>query len=190
MKKIILLFVTFFAISFVSNAQFGIKAGMNFAKMTDADNTVNNFQAGIFWDKNLIPLLKFRIGLDYSPKGGEYELMGASVSTTNINYMELPVLAKVKLGPVYGLGGFYGAYALNGTTTALGIEKDIDFNNISRWDAGMKFGLGAQFKLGPAGAFIQGAYSFGFMDLNTTGLGNELKNTGVLSFSVGVLLGN
>ncbi len=190
MKKIILLVVAFFAVSFVSKAQFGIKAGMNFAQMSEANNTVDNFQAGIFWDKDLIPLLKFRIGLDYSPKGGEYELLSSATASTKINYLELPVLAKVKLGPVYGLGGFYGAYAMNGKTTIGSLEEDVDFDYISHWDAGMKFGLGFQLKLGPVGAFVQGGYSFGFVNLNTSGLGEELKNTSVLSFSLGILLGN
>ncbi len=189
MKKITLLLALITIISVSSFAQFGIKAGMNFAKMTDADNSINNFQAGVFWDKGFIPLLKFRIGLDYSPKGGSYDVVGVTTTDINMNYLELPVLAKVKLGPVYGLGGFYGAYAMNGTTTVIGVETDVNFDNVSRWDAGMKFGLGAQFKLGPLGAFIQGGYSFGFVDLDKTGT-DEMKNTGVLSFSVGVLLGN
>jgi hypothetical protein len=189
MKKIALLLVFVTLISIPSFAQFGIKAGMNFAKMTDADNSINNFQAGIFWDKDFIPLLKFRLGLDYSPKGGSYTLIGSSSTDISLNYLELPVLAKVKLGPVYGLGGFYGAYAMNGTTTIAGIESDVNFDNVSRWDAGMKFGLGFQLKLGPVGAFIQGGYSFGFIDLDKTGT-DELKNSSVLSFSLGVLLGN
>ncbi len=193
MKKITLLLVFITTISISSFAQLGVKAGMNFAKMTDADNTLNNLQAGVFMDKDFIPLIKIRVGLDYSPKGAAFEssLMNSS---TQINYLELPVLVKVKLGPLYGLGGVYGAYAMNGTSTVtvagVETESDLNFDNISRWDAGMKFGLGAQFKLGPLGAFVQGAYSFGFNDLNTSGMGGELKNTSVLSFSVGVLLGN
>ncbi|MCF6242022.1 MAG: PorT family protein [Bacteroidales bacterium] len=196
MKKITLLLVFTTAIGISSFAQLGVKAGMNFAKMTDADKSLNNPQAGVFMDKDFIPLIKIRIGLDYSPKGAvsEYTLLG--VTTKNeiqINYLELPVLAKVKLGPLYGLGGVYGAYAMNGINTVIvsgtETESDIDFDNVKRWDAGMKFGLGVQFKLGPLGAFAQTAYSFGIVDLNKSG-GDELKNTGVLSFSVGVLLGN
>lgn len=193
MKKITLLLVFITIISIPAFAQLGLKVGMNFAKMTNADKSLNNFQAGIFMDRDFIPLLKFRIGLDYAPKGAAFESSLIN-STTQINYLELPVLAKVKLGNLYGLGGFYGAYAISGTSTVtvagVKTESDINFDNMSRLDAGMKFGLGAQFKLGPLGAFAQGSYSFGFIDLNTSGVGGELKNTGVLSFSVGVLLGN
>jgi len=188
MKKIVLLLVFITLVSIPSFAQLGVKAGMNFAKMTDVDESLNNFQGGIFIDKDFIPLIKFRIGLDYSPKGGVFtDIIDAE---TQINYLELPVLAKVKLGPIYALGGVYGAYAMSGTNTIAGVESDIDFDNVSRWDAGMKFGLGFQLKLGPIGAFIQSEYSFGFVDLNKLNTGDEVKNTGVLSVSVGVLLGN
>jgi len=189
MKKITLLLVFITIISIPSFAQFGVKAGMNFAKMTDLDESLSNFQGGIFWDKDFIPLLDFRVGLDYSPKGGSLSDANSSIET-QLNYLELPVMAKLKLGPVYALGGLYGAYAMSGTYTILNVEEDLDFDNVSRWDAGMKFGLGFQLKLGPIGAFIQGGYSFGFVDLNKSSAGGELKNTSVLSVSVGVLLGN
>lgn len=199
MKKVLLFVSLSLLMSLTSMAQIGIKGGMNFAKQSGVDFTgasevyLSNFQFGVFTHKDLIPLLKIRVGMDYSPKGTKWE-SGSDYIQGTYNYLELPVLARVKLGPVYGLGGFYGAYALNGKSKSniLGIEvaKDVDFDadEISRFDYGMKFGLGFQLGLGPIHAFFETDYSFGFLNLNKSASGNEIKNS-VIGVSVGVLLG-
>ncbi len=198
MKKALLLITLGLLLGFSSKAQIGVKAGMNFAKMsgTNLANTtevsLNSFQFGVFTHKDLIPLLKIRVGLEYAPKGTKYE-DGSSYLQTTFNYLELPVLARVKLGPVYALGGFYGGYALNGKNenNITGIDNsdvDFDVDELSRWDYGMKFGLGFQLGLGPIHAFVETDYSFGFQNINKTAGGDDIKNS-VIGVSVGVLLG-
>ncbi len=120
MKKILLVLVAaILLLSFQSKAQLGFKIGYNFAKMSGdiqpgfSEKSLSSLQFGVFLDKNLIPILGLRAGLDYSPKGYRIE-NGNSFEQMRLNYLEIPVLAKVKLGPIYALGGFYGAYALNG----------------------------------------------------------------------------
>jgi len=200
MKKILLLIAVGVMFSVSSTAQLGIKAGMNFAKQSGYDipgfseSTLDNFQFEIFTYKDIVPLLKIRVGLGYVPKGSLYENDNAYFEK-KLNYLELPVLARVKLGPAYALGGFYGAYAMNGKykedILIIDIDRDIDFDtdNVSRWDYGMKFGLGFQLGLGPVHAFAELDYSFGFNNLNT-GNGGEIKNSSVIGVSVGVLLGS
>ncbi len=85
-------FVFITIVSIPSFAQFGVKAGMNFAKMSTAPEFyLNNFQGGVFLDKSVFALFDFRIGLSYSPKGYKDEviLLGASsyVNTLQLNYM-------------------------------------------------------------------------------------------------------
>ena len=197
MKKI--LFVAIFSLSFVvvSNAQIGVRAGMNFAK-TDGINLDNekfltNFHLGAFMDKDIIPLLKLRFGLNYSPKGFKYDTDDDNNSQTVYNYLEIPILAKIKLGPLYALGGVYGAYALNGQTEGVvaGVnvdgEVDFDVSNISKSDYGMMFGIGMQVGLGPLHVFGQVDYSYGLKNLNE-GIGDDIKNN-VIGVSVGVLIG-
>lgn len=182
-----------------SQAQLGIKLGYNFAKVGGKDvasgyseKSLNNFQGGIFFDKDLIPLLDLRIGLDYSPKGYK-EINGDWYNQGKLNYLELPVLAKVKLGPIYALGGFYGAYALNGENkihaVGMDITKDVEFDNdqINRFDAGMKFGLGFQIGLGPVHIFAQTDYSFGLTNISSKD-NTDYKNN-VFGVAAGVLLG-
>jgi len=199
-KNLFILIAAIFLLSIQSQAQIGLHVGYNFSKLsgitvpTGVDETyLSSFTAGAFYDKGLIPLLGVRIGLMYSPKGSHLE-SGDDYSKNILNYLELPVLAKVKLGPLYGLGGFYGAYALSGKSkySIAGVEEsedlDFDANDIKRMDFGMKFGLGLQFGLGPVHIFAQGDYSFGLNNLNDSGIGNEIKNN-VIGVSAGVLLG-
>jgi hypothetical protein len=200
MKKylIITLFIFIYG-TLQSHAQLGFKLGYNFAKISGKNTTIGysekylkNLQGGVFLDKHIIPLLGVRIGLDYTPKGSREE-KGGDFNQVKLNYLELPVLAKLKLGSFYGLGGVYGAYALGGKTTTklIGVEtsKDVSFDSdkIKRFDYGMKFGLGFQIGVGPVHIFAQGDYSFGLQNINNVS-GNELKNN-VIGASVGVLLG-
>ena len=197
MKKV--LFIAIFSLSFavISNAQIGVKAGMNFAKMSgfnlDNEKILTNIHAGVFMDKDIIPLLNLRFGLNYSPKGFKYDVDSENYGQGTFNYIEIPVLAKVKLGPLYALGGFYGAYALNGKFewTELGEDgsEDVNFSDdeISQLDYGMMFGLGMQIGLGPLHVFGQVDYSYGLKNLNT-GDGDDIKNS-VIGVSVGVLIG-
>ncbi|MBN1253100.1 MAG: hypothetical protein JXR51_02465, partial [Bacteroidales bacterium] len=66
MKKIFLLVVFSLSLAALSTAQFGVKAGMNFAKMSGAEIdgldqvSLNNFHAGVFMEKDIIPLINIR----------------------------------------------------------------------------------------------------------------------------------
>jgi hypothetical protein len=199
MKKIVLFAVAAMLVGvFQANAQLGVKLGYNFAKLSGVDYGTadekfnNNFAFGAFYEKDLIPLLDLRLGLDFSPKGNKVEA-GDDEYKMTVNYLEIPIQAKVKLGPIYALGGVYGAYALGGkneaTVGGVSVSEDIDFDDqeLKRLDFGMKFGLGFQLKLGPVGVFAQGEYSFGLQNIND-GEGDAVKNK-VISASIGALIG-
>jgi hypothetical protein len=172
-KTLLVMFIALFAISYQSQAQLGVKLGYNFAKMSGFETggadekSLNNVVFGAFMEKDLIPLLDIRLGAEFSPKGIRIE-SGSDFSELKINYLEIPVQAKVKLGPVYALGGVYGAFALKGAyeEESGGIstkDDDIDFDawELKKFDYGMKFGAGVQVGLGPLHAFAQAEYSFG-----------------------------
>lgn len=191
-----------FAFNYQAQAQIGVKLGYNFAKQTgdiakipgvdDAKTSMKGICVGAFFDKDIIPLLDIRVGIDYSPKG----LKVGKDNTYNemrINYLEIPIQAKLKLGPVYALGGVYGAYAMNGknTTSLLGkkTETDIKFddNDNTRMDFGLKFGAGVQIGLGPLHAFGQVEYSYGIANISK--VDKISVHNSVLSVSIGVILG-
>ncbi len=198
-KTLLVMFVALFAISYQSKAQLGVKLGYNFAKMSGLDTggadekSLNNLVFGAFMEKDLIPLLDIRLGAEFSPKGMRVE-SGSDFSELKINYLEIPVQAKVKLGPFFVLGGVYSAFALKGSYEQefLGVtSKDDNINfddyNLKKFDYGMKFGAGVQVGLGPLHAFTQVEYSFGLQNLNK-GDGDAIKNN-VLCVSAGVVLG-
>jgi hypothetical protein len=197
-RKIILLVGTFLFLSVSIHAQLGIHLGYNMAKLNGADapagakeKYLGNISGGAFFDKDIIPFLDIRIGAMYSPKGFRWEVDGSNSLKTTLNYIEVPVLAKIKIGPVYALGGAYGAYALNGKSklTDAGIEtkEDVDFDVVKRFDYGLKFGVGAQAGLGPIHIFAQVDYTFGLQNIND-GPGDEMKNN-VIGASAGILIG-
>ena len=164
MKKItIIVFVALFGLTIQANAQLGVKLGYNFAKMSGdtepgyTEKSLNNMLFGAFFEKDLIPFLDLRLGVEYSPKGYKEE-SGDLYNEWTLKYIEIPVQAKVKVGPVYALGGVYGAFATKGTLETQIGSADIDFDvvQLKKFDYGMKFGAGVQFGAGPLHIFAQG----------------------------------
>ena len=174
--KVLLIVAVALLLSVQAKAQLGVQLGQTFSKIDG--NTVANydekyftsFTGGLYFDKDLIPLIDLRIGAFYSPKGSNY-VSGDYYNKTILNYIEVPVQAKIKVGPVYALGGAYGAYALNGSidilnaTTETSTEMDFDSDQFRKEDYGLKFGLGFQIGLGPIHIYIEGDYSMGLLDI-------------------------
>ena len=77
-----------------ANAQLGVHLGYNFAKIdgssaplpTLSEKYLSNVSGGVFYDKDIIPLLDIRLGLNYSPKGSRF-VNGDSYAKTTLNYM-------------------------------------------------------------------------------------------------------
>lgn len=204
------LIITVIAIMFTlqSNAQLGVQLGANFAKIDGytpriagitvpglSEEYLSTFSGGIYFDKDLIPLLDLRIGVNYSPKGANYANEDVYVQT-GLNYIEVPLQAKIKAGPLYVLGGAYGAYALSGyeknqiEVGGLLVESsnEIDFENSEyrKEDFGLKFGLGFQYGIGPLHIFVQGDYSMGLLDIYN---GDDVYTNKVIGVSAGVNIG-
>ncbi|MDO7884541.1 porin family protein [Hymenobacter cheonanensis] len=93
-----------------AHAQFGIKGGINEAVLTGRvgeDATYKTyFHAGLFYEQKLIGPLSIQPELLYSLQGSQ--LKGATTVTnytTQLNYIQVPVLLKLTFGPVYVEGG-------------------------------------------------------------------------------------
>ncbi len=150
-------------------AQIGIKAGVNMANqieslssqdIADGFNRENltGYQVGLVFQLNP---RKSGIGAEIavlvSQKGFSFS---DSLSTENsiargyqeLNYLEVPLNLryKIKLGflGVYGYGGVYAGYALNGrnVTETEDTSADIGFKDLmDRADYGYNLGLGVEF---------------------------------------------
>jgi hypothetical protein len=196
------LLIAAFALMFSlqTKAQLGIQVGYNFSKIdgyewSGADEKyLPNLCAGLFFEKDLVPFLDLRVGALYSPKGSRYT-QGDLYQKVFLNYIEVPLQVKAKVGPLYALAGGYGGYALNGKVKSkydngglvLESDEDIDFDDdqVKRIDFGLKFGAGMQYGIGPLKIFAQGEYSLGLANISD---GDEDYKNKVIGISAGVII--
>ena len=184
-----------------SQAQVSIKAGANFASISESarlesyesveNSSVTGFQAGIGIDLGLSKIFTIQPELLYIQKGGK-SIYGLGennqvVSRLYYNYVEVPVLAKLKFfseagNGIYVLAGPFVGLAINGkvktTTTLLGVtdtrEDKFDFDNDNaaerqrRTDYGISFGGGLKF----GHVFLDARYNLGVNNL----LDNDANN--------------
>lgn len=114
MKKIIMTAIAVMAFTF-SNAQetrFGVKGGLNIATIGGADNAnaLVGFQVGGFAEIKILKKLAIQPELLYSAQGAKMDSSLSSDYTVNLNYINVPVLAKyyitdaftVEAGPQIG----------------------------------------------------------------------------------------
>lgn len=169
MKKFLKIFVVLFFLTSSLYAQIGIKAGINLANqikslsnkdIADGFNRENltGYQVGLVYQLNPRKSgIGAEIGILASQKGFSFS---DSTSVANnvlrgyheINYIELPLNLRyrIKLGflGVYGYGGLYGGYALNGkhVIETENTASDIGFKEMmDRTDYGYNLGLGLEF---------------------------------------------
>lgn len=177
-----------------ANAQVSIKAGVNLASISESatleeyetlkNNTVTGFQAGVAFDLGLSKVFTIQPELLFIQKGGKatYRINEDNqiVSRLYYNYVEVPVLAKLKFygesgSGFYVLGGPFVGLAVSGksktTTTLLGNttvdEEEFEFDNDDegerqrRTDWGVSVGAGIKF----GQAYLDARYNLGINNL-------------------------
>lgn len=183
-------------------AQVAIKAGVNFASISESatleqyeslkNNSVAGFQAGLSFDLGLSKVFTIQPEVLFIQKGGKSTYVinenNKVVSRLYYNYVEVPVLAKLKFykedgGGFYLLGGPFVGLALGGktktTVTLLGntttSEDDFNFDNDNeadrqrRTDWGVSFGGGVKF----GHVFLDARYNLGINNLLDTDANNQ-----------------
>jgi hypothetical protein len=149
MKPYLLLLVV--VVPFFSNAQFGIKAGPNFAKVTkasniNADNTTG-FHAGVFLAPQSKGVIGFRTEVIYSKQGYDFK-NGTTTGSVKLNYLLLPQLMQINITKYVALqAGFQMGFLLSAnadsskapSTGNAQADKVIDFMN--RFDYGAAGGV-------------------------------------------------
>ena len=116
MKKLTLLLLSVLVVgTYVTHAQDkksgdkvgGIRFGAHAATMVkdgsspDTSNYLNSFYVGFFRDSKIAAILYFGSGLEYFQNGLDYSTNSKRVLHT----ISIPLDLKVKLGPVFALGG-------------------------------------------------------------------------------------
>jgi len=230
MKKVIVIAIALF-VAVNLNAQIGAKVGLNFSGMNsttsiDGSKMRTGMHLGVVYEKDLIAILNLRIEGVYSQQGfaiyNEYQDYMATGQpavmdqVVKIDYLQIPVLLKAKLGPVYAVAGPYFGIALSGKTVSeltldgavqdLGDNASVDIfgdnSYYKRTDYGFGVGVGSQFGLGPIQAFAEARGTFGLASMYDTNSDSykalvtlgALKDTDytknlTIGLSVGVILG-
>jgi len=213
MKKVFLAVVAVLLVataSIQSQAQgvrLGIKAGANLSNLsgdlTNEDRFENKtgFVGGIMLNAPIVDnFFSIQPELLYSQKGfknngsalfNQYRYEGKA----NFNYLDLPVLAKIKAGPVFFEAGPQFSYLLNrkdetrrylGTVYQDYTSTERDLSNVNRFEIGYAAGVGVQV----LGVILDVRYNGAFTDFTKDGYqGNDLRNArnSVFQASLGFL---
>lgn len=176
MKKlsILILTIAFSVQSFSQGLDFGIKAGMNFANITDATGLTNKtgFVVGVFAGVKLNDKLGVQGDLLYSQQGAEFD--GGEI---DLNYVIIPVVIK-----------YYITESLNlqaGPQFGFVVDDNIKevFNGISEaesFDLSAVIGAGFEF---PFGIRVSGRYNIGLTDIMKLGDGKNAVATVAVGYS-------
>ncbi|MCD4795476.1 MAG: PorT family protein [Bacteroidales bacterium] len=228
MKRLLILSIAVLLAFSVNAQRYGARLGGNFAGImttveTEGTKIAPGMQIGILTELGT-KMFALRVEANFAQKGFNIKLeedaagvITESKSKVNFEYIEIPVLAKVKFfGPLYAYAGPYFGIAFKGNVkseyTVDGVKQDLgEFEDVNLYeensiykktDFGVAMGLGAQFGLGPIHAFAEGRATLGLSNLYDTESDawkalveaeeykndDHLKNM-VFTVAVGILLG-
>lgn len=125
----------------------GIRVGYNGASMYMDDNkypaseVLPAFYAGFFRDNKIIPLLHFGTGLEYVQNGIQFD----SDNKRKLHYVSLPIDLRIKVGPVYALGGISPSFKVAEKIIEVGTSRNPDSGDKSAvFDAPLYVGAGVK----------------------------------------------
>ena len=156
-----------------SNAQFGIKAGLNLNYINGADNLLSNrasrigIEGGLMYKIHVTEdFFSIQPELIYIQKGGKFSIDPARIDA-KLDYLEMPLLAVFNpLGGIFNLHAgpqfsyltnvVYTIKDENGTSETL---KNTELDNYNQLDVGVALGLGVELEI----VMIELRYSIGFL---------------------------
>lgn len=160
MKRILLIvFATFFmANTYSQGLDLGVKAGVNFATISDASVNLDNrtgFHAGFFMAIKFNDKLAIQPEMLYSQQGADFDL-----GKFNLDYVNFPIVMKyylvkglnLQLGPQFG-------FVVNDEISFAGIAGDAE---AEKFDVGGIIGAGVDM---PFGLRIDARYNIGFSNV-------------------------
>jgi hypothetical protein len=170
MKKLIITCFVFLFLALSSSVQAqdnGIRAGWHYAGLfadgTQLFDPLNSFYVGFFRNNQLgIDILSIHTGLEYFQNGntiGDEKLV--------LHYVSIPVALRVKLGPVFALGGLGLNFKLGGNTS---FHEEVNF-----------FDLPALLGVGVKLAFltIEARYGWGLLNIADGDIKNQYFQLGL-----------
>ena len=207
MRKIALLIaLTIFGITQANAQNFGFKGGYNYSSFNGEvakDNTLkglSGFYVGALLELPLGDVLSLQPEVIYSRQGAAWEqknILGEFKKDLKLDYLNIPVMAKVNLGPLFLQGGvqfgfLVGKPEVSYTRGAQRVTEKVDKDAYASFDFGVGAGLGVNLS---QHFFVEARYTHSLtnaLDPNNNSLknahisdDNNFKNA-VLSLGLGV----
>ena len=162
MRKIALLIaLTIFGITQANAQNFGFKGGYNYSSFNGEvakDNTLkglSGFYVGALLELPLGDVLSLQPEVIYSRQGAAWEKdynipilgKGSLKNDIKLDYLNIPVMAKVNLGPLFLQGGvqfgfLVGKPETSSTVNGLRVTEQVDKDAYASFDFGVGAGLG------------------------------------------------
>ena len=207
MRKIALLIaLTIFSLTQANAQNFGFKGGYNYSSFNGdvaKDNTLkglSGFYVGALLELPLGDVLSLQPEVIYSRQGAAWEqknILGEFKKDLKLDYLNIPVMAKVNLGPLFLQGGvqfgfLVGKPETSSTVNGLRVTEQVDKDAYASFDFGVGAGLGVNLS---QHFFVEARYTHSLtnaLDPNNNSLknahisdDNNFKNA-VLSLGLGV----
>ena len=207
MRKIALLIaLTIFGLTQANAQNFGFKGGYNYSSFNGdvaKDNTLkglSGFYVGALLELPLGDVISLQPEVIYSRQGAVWEqkdILGEFKKDFKLDYLNIPVMAKVNLGPLFLQGGvqfgfLVGKPEVSYTRGAQRISQKLDKDAYASFDFGVGAGLGVNLS---QHFFVEARYTHSLtnaLDPNNNSLknahisdDNNFKNA-VLSLGLGV----
>lgn len=207
MRKIALLIaLTIFGLTQANAQNFGFKGGYNYSSFNGdvaKDNTLkglSGFYVGALLELPLGDVISLQPEVIYSRQGAVWEqkdFSGEFKKDLKLDYLNIPVMAKVNLGPLFLQGGvqfgfLVGKPETSSTVNGLRVTEQVDKDAYAAFDFGVGAGLGVNLS---QHFFVEARYTHSLtnaLDPNNNSLknahisdDNNFKNA-VLSLGLGV----
>jgi hypothetical protein len=193
MKKyyylILVLAVLFCASTVMGQIQLGVVAGVNMANISVTDGpedlsfkTRMGFAAGAVACIGINEMIAIQVEPTYMQKGAKVEEDGEELGTEKLDYVDIPILAKVSFGQAnakpYILAGPALGILLSAKEESTDGESVDVKDNYKSIDFGINFGAGVGLLMGKNTLFLEGQYGLGLaniLDVSDT----KIKNKGI-----------
>ena len=207
MRKIALLIaLTIFGLTQANAQNFGFKGGYNYSSFNGdvaKDNTLkglSGFYVGALLELPLGDVISLQPEVIYSLQGAAWEqknILGEFKKDLKLDYLNIPVMAKVNFGPLFLQGGvqfgfLVGKPEVSYTRGAQRVTEKVDKDAYAAFDFGVSAGLGVNLS---QHFFVEARYTHSLtnaLDPNNNSLknahisdDNNFKNA-VLSLGLGV----
>ncbi len=177
----------------------GVKGGLNFANFHGEDTEGMDFSskmgycAGGFITYSINDVFAIQPEVLFTTKGAKWNLGTGAVITFSVNYLEIPVLAKLSIASQGSVvpSLFVGPYVAMKLSSKAKIEyegeseEDDWGEDIKTTDFGVVVGGGVDFALGSRKVTVDARYTLGLTSMYDSP--DDLKN-GVISLMVGLSL--